>query len=62
MSAAEIIEELPKLTDDELRAVARRLVELRSGQGGEVQLLDALMLAGMAEMDRRESEDAETKS
>ena len=62
MSAAEIIEELPKLTDDELRAVARRLVELRSGQGDEVQLLDALMLAGMAEMDRRESEDAETKS
>ncbi|MBI3415925.1 MAG: hypothetical protein HY043_11535 [Verrucomicrobia bacterium] len=62
MSAAEIIEELPKLTEDELRAVARRLIELRSGQGDEVELLDALMLAGMAEMDRRESEDAETKS
>ena len=62
MSAAEIIKELPKLTDDELRAVARRLVELRSGQDDEVQLLDALMLAGMAEMDRREGEDAQTKS
>jgi hypothetical protein len=54
MSVAQIIEELPKLSDGERAAVWRRLQELDAADE-EVRFLDSMMLAGMAELDRREA-------
>jgi len=55
MSAAEIIQELSKLTADERSAVRQRLRELE-GQD-EVQCLNDSTLATMQELDKREAED-----
>ena len=57
MSATEIIEELPKLTDDERRAISRRILEL-AARHEEIKLADNLLLAACKETDRREADDA----
>jgi hypothetical protein len=61
MSTAEIIEELPKLTHEERRAISRRIVEL-AAQQEEMKLMDDLLLAACKEIDRREANDAKAKS
>jgi len=61
MSAAEIIDELPRLNEAERRAISRRILELAAIQE-EMKLADDLLLAACQETDRREGEDAKTKS
>jgi len=61
MSAAEIIAELPKLTEPERRAVSRRLLELAVEQE-DYAFADASLAAGCQQLDRMEAEDAEAKS
>ncbi len=56
MSAAEIIQELYKLTADERAAIRQRLRELEE-QGG-VQFLNDSALATFRDLDKREAEDA----
>ena len=60
MSAAEIIEELPRLNEAERRAISRRILELAAKQE-EMKLADDLLLAACQEIDRREGEDAKAK-
>jgi len=55
MSAAEIIQELPKLTAVERSVVRRRLLELEGKE--DVQFLNDSTLAVMQELDKREAED-----
>lgn len=57
MSATEIIEELPRLTERERRAVQRRLFEL-AVQDEEVALCNQTALEGAMMLDRMEEEDA----
>jgi hypothetical protein len=56
MSAAEILSELPKLTETERRAVRRKLTELAAENGG-IALCDQAALEGAMMLDRREEED-----
>ena len=56
MSAAQIIAELPKLTQSDLLAVRRKLVELAE-ENEEVALCDALALEGAQMLDKMEAED-----
>lgn len=60
MSAAEIIQELPKLTADERAIVRQRLRELE--EQDEVQFLNDSALAMFQELDKQEAEDARRKS
>jgi hypothetical protein len=55
MSAAEIIQELPKLTPDERSVVRKRLLELEKKE--DVQFLNDSTLAVMQELDKREADD-----
>lgn len=55
MSAAEILQELPKLTADERSVVRRRLLELEGKE--DVQFLNDSTLAMMQELDKREADD-----
>jgi hypothetical protein len=57
MSAAQIISELPKLTESELRSVRRRLLEL-AAQNQEIELCDQAAMEGAALLDRMEEDDA----
>ncbi|MBM3858818.1 MAG: hypothetical protein FJ395_04110 [Verrucomicrobia bacterium] len=57
MSTVEIINELPKLTDAERRAVREKLMELATEQE-EVALADAAAIEGARLLDRMEAEDA----
>ena len=57
MSATEIINELPKLTEVELRSVRQRLLEL-AAQNEEIALCDHAAQEGAAMLDRMEEEDA----
>jgi hypothetical protein len=57
MSAAQIIEELPKLTETELRSVRRRLVEL-AAQSEDVALCNQAATDGAVMLDQLEEEDA----
>jgi hypothetical protein len=57
MSATEIINELPKLTEIELRSVRRRLLEL-AAQNAEIALCDQVALEGATMLDRMEEDDA----
>ena len=57
MSAAEILSELPKLTDAERRAVRRKLSEL-AAENEEIALCDQAALDGAMMLDRMEEEDA----
>ena len=57
MSAAEILSELPKLTETERRAVRRKLTEL-AAENGDIALCDQSALEGAMMLDRMEEEDA----
>jgi hypothetical protein len=57
MSATEIINELPKLTEAELRAVRQKLSEL-AAQNEEIELGNQAALEGALMLDRMEEEDA----
>jgi hypothetical protein len=57
MSAAEILNELPKLTEAERRAVRQRLLELAE-QNEAVALSDQAALDGAMMLDRMEDKDA----
>ena len=61
MSAAEIIAELPKLTQDERVAISRRLRELEE-EKDEMQFLDEALIQAMQHLDRMEAQDASRKS
>jgi hypothetical protein len=57
MSATEIINELPKLTEAELRSVRQCLLEL-AAQNADIALCDQAALEGAVMLDRMEEEDA----
>ena len=57
MSTAEIIKELPKLTETERRAVQAKLLELAL-QDEDVKLCDAAAVEGARLLDQMEDEDA----
>ena len=57
MSAAEIINELPKLTEAELRLVRRRLLEL-AVQDQDIEACNQAALDGALVFDRLEGDDA----
>ena len=56
MSATEILEELPKLTEAERRAVRERLVEL-AAENEDVRLCDLAATEGARLLDAMEEED-----
>jgi hypothetical protein len=57
VSATEIINELPELTEAELRSVRQRLLEL-AAQNEDVALCDQAALEGAQMLDRMEEDDA----
>lgn len=57
MSATEIINELPKLTEAERRAVRQKLSEL-AAQNEDIELCNQSALGGAVMLDRMEEEDA----
>jgi len=57
----EIINELPKLTEAELRLVRRRLLEL-AAQNGDVEVCNQAALKGAMMLDRMEDDDARHQS
>lgn len=57
MSATEIINELPRLTEAELRSVRQRLLEL-AAQNEDIAFCDQAAMEGAALLDRMEEEDA----
>ena len=57
MSATEIINELPKLTEVERRAVGQKLLEL-AAQNEDIALCNQAALDGALMLDRMEEEDA----
>lgn len=57
MSATEIINELPKLTEAERRAVRQKLSEL-AAQNEDIELCNQSALDGAVMLDRMEEEDA----
>ena len=61
MSATEIINDLPKLTGAELRAVRQKLVEL-AAENEDVALCDQSALEGALMLDQMEAEDARRQS
>ena len=61
MSAAEIIRELPKLTDADRRAIREVLLNI-ANQNSDVALCNQTALEGALLLDRMEDEDARRKS
>ena len=61
MSATELINELPKLTEAELRMVRQRLIEIAS-QNHDIDLCNQTALDGAVMLDRMEDEDARRQS
>jgi hypothetical protein len=61
MSATEIINELPKLTEAELRLVRQRLLEL-AAQNQDIELCNQAALEGAMMLDRMEDDDARHQS
>ena len=61
MSATEIINDLPKLTEAERRAVRQKLVEL-AAENEDVALCDRAALEGAMVLDQMEAEDARRQS
>lgn len=57
MSATQIIEELPKLTEADRRAVRQKLQELANANA-DIQMCDEAALKGAMMLDRMEEEDA----
>ena len=60
MSATEIINELPKLTEKERRAIREKLLEL-AGMNEDVSLCNQAALEGALMLDKMEEEDARSK-
>ena len=56
MSMAEILEELPRLSASERRALGRKLIELEP-EREDNQTCDAMAREGFAMLDRMETED-----
>ena len=61
MSAAEIINELPKLSEAELRLVRQRLLEL-AAKNEDINLCNQATLEGAIMLDRMEDDDARRQS
>ena len=61
MSATEILNELPKLTEAERRAVRMRLLELEE-ENEAIAICNQTALEGALMLDRREEEDARRQS
>ncbi len=61
VSAAEIINELPKLTEAELRLVRQRLVEI-AAQNEDIALCNQAAMDGAVMLDRMEDDDARRQS
>jgi len=62
MSATEIIQELPKLTEAERREVRRKLAELSSSVADEgAAFCDETALAAFQALDKQEDEDRRTR-
>ena len=61
MSAAEIIKELPKLSEPERRAIRQKLLEI-ANQDEDVAICNQTALEGALMLDRLENEDAQHKS
>ena len=61
VSATEIIDELPKLTEAELRLVRQRLLEL-AAQNKDIELCNEAALDGAIMLDRMEDDDAGRQS
>jgi hypothetical protein len=61
VSAAEIINELPKLTEAELRLVRQRLLEL-AAQNRDIDLCNQTALEGAIMLDRMEDDHARRQS
>lgn len=57
MSTTEIIEELPKLTEADRRAVRQRLQEL-ADTNADIHLCNEMAMEGAMMLDRMEEEDA----
>jgi len=57
MSATEIIDQLPKLTESERRAIRQKLSEL-AAQNEDIDLCNQAALEGAMMFDRMEEEDA----
>ena len=57
MSATEIIQELPKLTEAERREVRRKLAELSAVADADVALCDETALTAFQELDKQEDGD-----
>jgi hypothetical protein len=60
MSAAEIIKELPKLSEPERRAIRQVLLEI-ANQDKDVAICNQTALDGALILDRLENEDAQRK-
>ena len=60
MSAAEIIRELPKLTEQERRAIRQTLLDL-ANQEQDIAACNQSALEGAVLLDRMEDQDAERK-
>lgn len=60
MSAAEILEELPKLTEAERRAVRQKLLEL-AAENEDVRACDQAATDGARLLDAMEKEDGHTQ-
>jgi len=61
MSAADIINALPRLTEAERRAVRQKLSEL-AAQNEDIELCNRAALEGAMMLDRMEEEDARQSS
>jgi hypothetical protein len=61
MSAAEIIRELPKLSEPERRAIRQTLLEI-ANEDEAVAICNQTALEGALMLDRLENEDAQHKS
>lgn len=61
MSAAEIINELPKLTETERRAIRQGLLDI-ANQDENIAICNQTALEGALMLDRMENEDAQRKS
>ena len=61
MSATEIINDLPKLSESERRAVRRKLVEL-AAENQDVAACDQSALEGAMMLDQMEADDARHQS
>lgn len=61
MSAAEIINELPKLSEAERRAIRQGLLDIANQEEG-IAICNQTALDGALMLDRMENEDAQRKS